>query len=139
MITIPRMRRRSGARGQALAEMGIVVVLLVMILMGIVEFGRMLMLTNMVVHAARDGARIAAVTPGSDFSDAENHTMDLLATAGLNNLTATATQNVGGAGGVTTVTMTVQGELDYLFIGFAGGGPTLQLSRSVTFRKEAAS
>ena len=45
-------------RGQALVEMGIVVVLLVTLVMGTIEFGRAWMIVNMITHAARDGARI---------------------------------------------------------------------------------
>lgn len=129
--------RRHRTRGQALAEMGIVVVLLMMMVLGIIEFGRMLMLTNMVVHAARDGARIAAVTPGNDFSAAEQHVTDLLATAGLTNLNVAATTaGGGGGGGIGTVTVTVTGNIPYIFPGgFWGDG--IDIARSVTFRDEA--
>ena len=48
-------------RGQALVEMGIIIVLFVMLAMGFVEFGRAFMIGNMIAHAARDGARTAAV------------------------------------------------------------------------------
>ncbi len=50
-------------RGQALTETAIVVVLLVLLSLGIIEFGRAFMVLNMVTHAARDGARAAAVVP----------------------------------------------------------------------------
>jgi len=126
--------RRRTTLGQALAEMGIVVVLLVTMLLGIIEFGRMLMLTNMVVHAARDGARIAAVTPGTTFPDAEQHVTDLLGEVGLTGLSVSASENPNGGGpGVDTVTVTVQGTIDYIF-GFFGS--TLNVNRSVTFRHE---
>ena len=52
-----------GRRGQALAELGIIIVLLVFLVMGIIEFGRAWMIVNMITQAARHGARAAAVLP----------------------------------------------------------------------------
>jgi len=128
--------RRNASSGQALAEMGLVVLLLITMLFGIIEFGRMLMLTNMVVHAARDGARIAAVTPGSaPYTDAETHVTQLLQSTG-GNLSVTSSNDSDPVSGVNTVTMTVTGNIPYLF-GFFGSG-ALQVDRSVTFRQEAA-
>src|SRR5205823_1524085 len=54
---------RRGRRGQALAELGIIIVLLVFLVMGIIEFGRAWMIGNMITQAARHGARAAAVLP----------------------------------------------------------------------------
>jgi TadE-like protein len=47
-------------RGQAMIELGIVVVLFVVLTMGAVQFGHAFMVVNMVTHAARDGAHTAA-------------------------------------------------------------------------------
>jgi Flp pilus assembly protein TadG len=58
-------RRRQG--GQALAEMGLVVLLFVLLTCGIVEFGRMLMILNVITHAARDGARVASTIPSATW------------------------------------------------------------------------
>jgi Flp pilus assembly protein TadG len=121
--------------GQALAEMGIVVLLLVTMLMGIIEFGRMLMLTNMVVHAVRDGARIAAVTPGTTFPDAEQHVKDLLNGLGVQNLAVSSSEKTDPGTGIDTVTVTVTGTIPYIF-GFFGASD-LNINRSVTFRHEA--
>lgn len=54
-----------GQRGQALAEAGVVIPMLVLLLFGVFEFGRAFMITNMVTNAARAGARSAAITPAS--------------------------------------------------------------------------
>lgn len=132
-----RKTHRPGACGQALAEMGLVILLLVTMLLGIIEFGRMLMLTNMVVHAARDGARIAAVTPGSDFSTVEQHVRDLLGSnvVGLD-VAVAADDGTGNGTGIDTVTVTVTGEILYIFPGW--WGPSLEVARSVTFRRETS-
>ena len=60
MTTFPARR---GQRGQALVEMGMVVALFVALVVGTIEFGRAWMIANMITHAARDGARIAATWP----------------------------------------------------------------------------
>jgi TadE-like protein len=47
-------------RGQAMIELGIVVVVFAMLTMGAVQFGYAFMVLNMITHAARDGAHTAA-------------------------------------------------------------------------------
>jgi len=48
-------------KGQGLVEMAIVLPLLLLILFGIIEFGRVMGAGIMVTHVARDGARYGAV------------------------------------------------------------------------------
>lgn len=48
--------------------MGFVVLLFVVLTLGIIDFGRMLMILNVITHAARDGARLAALTADSNWS-----------------------------------------------------------------------
>lgn len=50
--------------GQALVEMALVLFLLLLLVIGIFEFGRAMYIKNTLTHAARAGARAAAVTPG---------------------------------------------------------------------------
>lgn len=52
------------SRGQAIVELALVIFLLLLLVMGIFEFGRAMYLKNTLTHAARAGARAAAVTPG---------------------------------------------------------------------------
>jgi Flp pilus assembly protein TadG len=54
------VRRRRRHQGQALVETGLVVVLLTALTMGVVQFGHAFMVANMITHAARDGAHVAA-------------------------------------------------------------------------------
>jgi TadE-like protein len=54
------MDPRPGRRGQAMIELGIVVVVFAMLTMGAVQFGYAFMVLNMITHAARDGAHTAA-------------------------------------------------------------------------------
>jgi Flp pilus assembly protein TadG len=139
------LRRRDGARGQALAEMGIVVVLFVFLGLGIIEFGRAWMIINMVTHAARDGARAAAALPpsardtsglvnswGTIESSVESYIQDNTGQT----MTATGISNAD-VGGVPMVALQVEGEVDWLFFSVPlGFGPTFEVNRIVTFRDE---
>lgn len=53
-----------GPKGQALVEMAIILPLLMLLVMGIFEFGRAMYIKNTLTQAARSGARTAVVTPG---------------------------------------------------------------------------
>lgn len=53
-------------KGQALVETAIILPLLILLIMGLFEFGRFLYLKNTINNAARAGARTAAVTPKYD-------------------------------------------------------------------------
>lgn len=58
-------RRSKGERGSATLEFAIILPVFLLILMGIVEFGRVLMVQQMLVTAAREGARAASL-PGAN-------------------------------------------------------------------------
>jgi Flp pilus assembly protein TadG len=51
-------------KGQALVELALVIFLLLLLVMGIVEFGRAMYVKNTLTHAARAGARAAVVATG---------------------------------------------------------------------------
>jgi len=56
-------------KGQALIEFALVLPILLLVLLGIMEFGRMIMTVNVLNQAAREGARIGAVTSDADSLD----------------------------------------------------------------------
>jgi len=139
------LRRRDRARGQALAELGIVIVLFVFLGLGIIEFGRAWMIINMVTHAARDGARAAAALPPSS-RDASGHVTSWSAIEGAvesyiqdnTGQTMTATGiSTADVGGVPMIAVQVEGEVDWLFFHTPlGFGPTFEVNRIVSFRDE---
>ncbi|MRS01618.1 pilus assembly protein [bacterium] len=53
----------TNSSGQVLVEMAIILPLLMLLVMGIFEFGRAMYIKNTLTHAARAGARAAVVTP----------------------------------------------------------------------------
>ena len=134
---------RRGERGQALAETGIVIVLFVLLGMGIIEFGRAFMITNMITHATRDGARIAATWPtrtGGTISSTDKTTIQNQVQTELANvlgsptgLTATVSQTNVGA--IPTVQVRVNGSVSYLFH-LLPSMSSFAIDRTVTFRDE---
>jgi len=56
-----RVPRRQGRRGQALVEFALILPLLMLVLFGIVEFGRAWNAKQVLTDAAREGARLAVV------------------------------------------------------------------------------
>jgi Flp pilus assembly protein TadG len=133
------------SRGQALAELGIVIVLFVFLGLGIIEFGRAWMIINIATHAARDGARAAAALPtGSRDANGFITNWAGIATAVENQIldntgqTMTATgDSTADSGGVPMISLRVQGNVDWLFFHTPlGFGPTFTVDRIVTFRDE---
>jgi len=54
-------RLRSAARGQGLVEFAVVLPVILLLFLGIFDFGRAVFAVNTVANAAREGARVAAV------------------------------------------------------------------------------
>jgi Flp pilus assembly protein TadG len=136
--------QRVRSRGQALAELGIVIVLFVFIGLGIIEFGRAWMIINIATHAARDGARAAAALPPSartngfvtNWSSIENAVEAAIQNNTGQTMTATGISNAD-VGGVPMLALRVQGDVEWLFFNVAlGFGPTFEVDRTVTFRDE---
>ena len=57
--------RRTGAKGQALVEFAVVVPLLMLLILGLFEFGRIYNAKLVVTQAVREGARRAVVMTGT--------------------------------------------------------------------------
>ena len=73
-------------KGQSLIEFALVLPILLLVLLGIMEFGRMIMTVNVLNQAAREGARIGAVTSDADtsfYNAIETRAKELLNAANL--------------------------------------------------------
>jgi Flp pilus assembly protein TadG len=135
-----RERRRSGERGAALVEFAILTPLLLLLVIGIVEFGWLFAQFNAVRHSAREGARYAAVNAGGNTAIEQRICQSLDGvSAGIINLSVTLTDGSGGAVG-TTGQVTVVAAVSSL-----SGAPLIssflppQLASSVEFRLEQPS
>ena len=124
-------------RGQSLVELGIVVVVLVLLLVGVVQYGYAFLEVSMITYAAGDGARAAAAVPLSG-RDANGMINDW---SGIYSLVDTEIQSVTGNPspvttngtqstdqGVPLVNITVSGTVDYLF------GGSFDVNHVVSFR-----
>src|SRR5215470_18399442 len=112
-------------RGQALIEMACAIIALVWLSLGMIEFGRMLMITNMVTHATRDGARAAAVVPRTKRCASNGHLTAAAQTDIVNKVTAklspfgitglaVAVTNATAADGTPIVTVGVTGGVPWI-------------------------
>lgn len=68
-------------RGNAVIEFALVLPLLLLVLFGITELGRMIMTTNMLNTASREGARLAAVGAVTDTLAVQARVTAVLASA----------------------------------------------------------
>jgi Flp pilus assembly protein TadG len=104
------VRRR---RGVAAVEFAVVASLLFMLLLGIIEIGRAMMVLEMLNNAARSGARMGTLQ-GSANTDVTSAVTNALANAGFSGTStavsvngATANVNTAVAGDSVTVTVSV--------------------------------
>ena len=132
---------RKYQRGSAAVEFAIVLPILMTFLFGIMEFGRIMMVSHTLNNAARAGARIA-VLPGADNSNVLNAINAELSGCGLTADSYELTpSDVSTAYRDDPVTVTVR--MNYESIGFVVGYfPMLngiQLQGKVVMRKEGFS
>ena len=134
---------RGQALGQALVETAIVLVMLVVLTLAIMEFGRAWMVLNVITHAASDGARAASLappalrgaggvivdtTPIEDLVNSEIGTV--LDTSAITSIDVVQSD----VGGVPVVSVTVNGSVPYLFTTVFADN--FAVARTITFRDE---
>jgi len=103
-------RNRSGDRGAAAVEFALLLPLLLLLVFGIIDFGRALNAQITLTQAAREGARLAALGQPSATVAARTQA----AATGLNPVTVTATVCQANAG--ATANGTVQAGFTYSFL-----------------------
>jgi Flp pilus assembly protein TadG len=112
MATLNRGRRR-GERGQAIVELALTLPMLLLIVMGIFDFGVMFQRYEIVTNAAREGARIGVLSgAGYSNADAQARAIQYMTVGGLTG----TTRGCGGAlapgtrcAAATTSTVTIAG------------------------------
>jgi Flp pilus assembly protein TadG len=103
-------RLRTGEQGQAIVEMALTLPLLLLIVLGVFDFGLMFQRFEVVTNAAREGARLGVLTSQYTTAEAQQRALDYLAAAGI----PAAACSAGTAGsvcvtvapGTTTITGT---------------------------------
>ena len=151
------MTKIHNQRGQALAETGIVLVVFILLVGGVMQFGHAFMVANMITHAARDGARLAASWQSrggcgqlTNTSAIEAQVRSTIATVTAEMFTVTVGQTPAVSpltppcttAATPTVTVNVSGCVPYLFniLGLGSACPSgdkgFQVNRTVTFDDE---
>jgi Flp pilus assembly protein TadG len=141
MKTVSKLQRR---RGQATVELALVTPLLMIIVIGIFEFGRAWNEKQVITNAARDGARVASITrysKGAIADDSATNTIArTLATAGI---TLPAGQPVWSGfkddtGTPVTVSLTIPYTFSFLgpLLQWTTGQSSINLSTQFTMRNE---
>jgi Flp pilus assembly protein TadG len=137
--------------GAEFVEFALTFPLLMLVLMGILDFGLMFQQYEVLTNAAREGARIAVV-PGYSDTDVVNRVTNYVSAGYLSMggavtvdtpLVRTST-SIGGAKCVTVVSVTVHYTHNYLFVAgifnyFGGSWPTSKpLSATANMRSQEA-
>ena len=118
--------------GQSLVEFALVVPLLLLLVIGIAEFGRAWMTRNIMTGAAREAVRMYAVK--DDTAAARARADQILSSAGLDSARATITDNVFGE----SVSYTIEYRFPVVVVGFIPGlaNTEIPLTSTTTMRKE---
>ncbi len=100
-------RNRSSRRGVAAVEFALVAPLFFLLIFAIIVFGRTLMVQEILVNAARTGAR-AAIVPGETDAQVTTAVSNYLAGAGISGYTETLSPTLAsGPASGTALTVTV--------------------------------
>ena len=118
--------------GQSLVEFALIMPVVVVIIFGIIEFGRLWMTMNILTGAAREGVRVAAVTD-PDVGLVQNAVDNVLTAAYITGTTTT----IAGPNAANEVRVTVQYNYTVLTGSIVPGlSGTFQLTRSSIMRWE---
>lgn len=131
-----RPSRLARRRGAAAVEFALVAPLLVVLVFGMIEFGRMFMAEQVLTNAAREGAR-KAVLPGATDAQAQTTIDDYLSGASITGHSRSVSPSTTSAEGGTAITVTVSvpyNQVSWLPVSTFLPGKTL--SAKVVMRKE---
>jgi len=109
MLTTGDGRYRKKRRGAAAVEFALVAPLFFLLVFGMIEFGRMVMVQQVLTNASREGAR-TAVLDGTTLTDVQQIVGVYLAASGINGATLTtvpANPATADFGDPVTVTISI--------------------------------
>ncbi len=129
---------RAETKGQALLEFALILPILLMLVLGIIEFGRAWNIDQMVSDATREGARQAVLAdPTITQQQVHDFVMYRLAQAGVDTAVATITfSQTGPNWKATGLPQTVTVRFPYSFMFFRSAFGTIQIVSSFTMRNE---
>ena len=129
---------KADARGQALLEFALILPILLMLVLGIIEFGRIWNINQMVSDTTREGARRAVLADVTITEDSvHNFMMQRLWDAHVDTGVVTITFSQTGANWkVSDLPQTVTVQFPYSFMFFTRAFGTVQITSSFTMRNE---
>ncbi len=125
-------KERHHERGQSAVELALILPIFTVLLFGIIEFGRLWMTVNVMSGAAREGARVAAVS-GTNFTQARTSALNVLNAGNITGANVTITGPNSNNEILATVTLQYRTFTGNLIPGLS---PVLNLSRSAAMRWE---
>jgi Flp pilus assembly protein TadG len=134
-------RARRDASGAAMVEFALVLPLLLTLILGIVEFGRLWNVRQVMTDATREGTRVAVVNnrlmPAGMLQDSVRRTIQRrMRTAALDTTRLSISWTNVGADPATPATVIVQYQYELLFGGFVLGRDALPLQSTFVMRNE---
>jgi len=133
------LKRDKGNRGQGLIEFALLLPVFLLLLFGMVEFGRAYMTKNILTGAAREAVRRAAVQANSAdaLNEAQIRAQEVLNSAGIYGAVVTVIDNNVGPEPSVEVLITYNFPIlvGGLF-GFTGPGNVIPLSSETSMRRE---
>ncbi len=128
-ITDKCLKLLKDCRGTAFVEFGLLAPVLFIVTVGIVDFGRVVWLSNTIEHAATEGARYAAVHGSNKATVATTLTItdfvegqaELIPPSDMNIVVSWTPTDDNDPG--STVTVQVTYNFEYLLVGFLGFDP----------------
>jgi Flp pilus assembly protein TadG len=122
--------------GVAAVEFALVAPIFFLLVFGLIEFGRMMMVQQALTNAAREGSRVAILSTTKNGAAVEARMRDYLQSVLANAASGEVRITVPGNLGTVTsgATLTVSAEVDYLDVswvplGYLGLNPTIAASQ----------
>lgn len=132
-------RLRDDRRGQALVEFAITTPLLLMLLLGIVDFARAWNVYQVLTDAGREGTRVAVVDNGASLDQVRAVIKNAASRAGIELTDADISVTEGaGRGDPTTVSVQYAHRLRFVgwVLGLVSGDQNLNINVVATMRRE---
>jgi Flp pilus assembly protein TadG len=140
MGVLERRPRPNDRRGSAVVEFAVIAPFLILLLFGMIDVGRAIMVQNLLTNAARDGAR-AAILDGTTVADVQSLVQSYLAGSSVPGATVNVTPDPLTSAEIgDPVTVSVQIPFDtvsWLPSSWYFGG--IDLSSTVVMRRETTS
>ena len=134
------MKRKWNERGSAVMEAALVLPVFCILLVGVLEFGRVLMIQQSLTNAAREAGRVAAISLDDTkaLSSADQIAKNFLSRTGINLQRITVQPIFATVSGTSAVQVEIHYSYDSLLANWVPGiGHTLDLQSRVIMRREA--